>query len=286
MTEESGVTREALEQEGLAAGGEDWREWFDLHRNKILGALLVVVLLVLALRVGGNISARRDLESRAILAEARNYYLNALSVQEAAERDSMIEAARARLTELEENYAGKPAAQGVELMRGRLALAAGQPEQALDHFENHRNASSNPAEKAKAWLGIAAAHENLYYQDMENETALDKALEAYGQVERLAGDLPRADYLAGEALLQRARLEEWRGNPEQALALYRRVLEERPHPESEILEQDPAQKNPRDMSREERAEFYREFFRRQEAQFSYEAAARAEIERLEAIQQQ
>ncbi|MDX1971981.1 MAG: tetratricopeptide repeat protein [Candidatus Sumerlaeia bacterium] len=164
------------------------------------------------------------------------------------ERKTKMEEVIKKADELIEANAGTPLAREALFLKGTAyfqmgdevsqALQAGAPnnQRAIEVFnEYYAQVEPNTFERAKAALALAYALENSFFFQGERQAATD-ALQYYTE----AGEADPYGFLKADATMGRARILTATGKDQEAIALYREILEKRFEPvvlmDSEVVE--------------------------------------------------
>lgn len=199
--------------------------WFEVHRNHLMGALLLIVIAFAGVYLWRHFGEQREARANAALLEIRAKPSDPESAPTAAdylkvatEHPSTVAAYRARLL-----------AAGAFFVEGRFS-------ESLTEFQKVQDEGRSDVLTAQAAFGVAASLDAL--------GKTDEAVARYRDVLNRYAD----SSVATESRLALARIEEGKQQPASALRLYDEILRERePSPftqQAESLRQDLLRKFP------------------------------------------
>ncbi len=280
MAGQGHLSRKELQEDEVHDAGVQLLQWIQVNRTRVTTFILIVLVAILGIKVTTNISRQRTVDAGYLLSEARRMYLTAQITEDSAKRAELLDGVLNQCQELEAEFGNGAAGTEAILLRGNVALLQGDNAEAISYFEKYRDASTSAIAKAHAWQSIAIAHENAFFADQENKTHLESAIAAYQKA--VGSDDSAISYIGAEAKMQLARLAAWQGDLQEAKTLYSDVVQNRQFQSDEVQMDSDSLKKSSQLSRAERSELYRDIFRRNQAQFSFQTSARQEVERLNA----
>jgi tetratricopeptide (TPR) repeat protein len=278
------ITRRDLKRDEIQDAGKSLLGYLDTHRNQILVAALVLVVLILTARVGQAVVAARHEKAGSMLVRAQEQVLAAVASGDPAERRKMLESAADYCDELRRDYPSMRAGTEAFYVKGDSFFHRQEYDQAISSYQNYISRAQSAADKAKGNIAIGYAYENRFFLTPANKDLLKQALDYYGRAQELAtAKNGRRTYQAYQAMLAMARLYRVSGETAKAVETYKTIVKERPFYDAD--EDKPAKKegsenNPEETKREAQIQEVRKDIHRAEAAHSFEATARAALEEL------
>ncbi len=224
-TAKAKLRREDLAKDEVAETVEELLLAFRRHRLKIVAGVAGAFLLV---SLYGLFSARRASilrETNRVLNQATIVIGELPNIEDETTRENNLRGAIAELERLAERYAGTPASRLALYLQGNCYYYMDDLERAREAFERYIEEARTPEERARGELAVGYTLENQFFLHDEPVTRLEDARVRYVRAEQAA---PPGSYPFYQALLNQARVLELTYRDAEALALYRRVLEERP----------------------------------------------------------
>ncbi len=273
------TSHEELQRDEIADGVHDVIEGVYHQRYRILA--LVVVLIVVALGIY-LYNASREATQRALnseIATAMESYFALEAQTEVDQRAAQAEALVAQLDEIGAEYSmGLPLGRFAIYIKGMTHYAVDNFGEARRTYAEYLEQANTSEERARGEIAMAYAYENEGFFPAEPQAQrelLDQALAHYQQAAEVAdGEQP---YLYYYALLGQARALEAVGRNDEAIALYQRVIDERPLEVTEVEAQETVDAQARAMF-----EMVSRMLRETEEQIGLAATARLRLERLQA----
>ncbi len=279
------ITRKELKQDELSEVGYNLMGWFTENRQRILGILIVILVVVGGYRVTNLVIERRKAQAANDLAEARMSYLSATAILEEEQRQSEIDRTLELCKSLEAKHGSGRIGREATYLRGNCLFLSGDYDGAEQAFRQCLQNAKNAEERARAYIAIGNIYEDRYFENPDAADLLDQAREAYerGRDEGTLAD-GSLDYQGTFAMIELGRIETVSGNFDKALEIYRTIEEKRSGDEVFETEVDiKALQASSDGSRADQARLVsaniRELFRR----YSLTARAEGHINELEAI---
>lgn len=279
------ITRKELKQDELSEVGYTLLDWFTENRQRILGILIVILVVVGGYRVTNMVIERRKAQAANDLAEARMSYMSATAILEVEQRQQEIDRTLELCKSLEAKYGKGAIGREATYLRGNCLFLSGNYDGAEEAYRLYLQNAKTAEDRARAYIAIGNVYEDRYFDNPDAADLLDQAREAYGRG-RDEGTLAdgRLDYQGVFAMIELARLETVSGNHDKALEIYRAIMEKRPAEKIPETEEDlEALQASSDGSRADQARLVsaniRELFRR----YSLTARAEGHINELEAI---
>lgn len=270
------VTRKDLKKDAFQEASLSFLEYWESRWQRILLWALIVVVALLAIRIGFSTVKSRRAKAANQLVEAQSLVQNTIMEAGGEQQDSQLRAAIARAEEVQGRYGTSPTGIEALYIKGNALYMRREYDQAISVYQNYVDQSKSNAAKAKGNIAIAYAKESKYFLFPEDNALCDQAMEYYERARDLAKEKDgSSSYLAFQAMLGMARLAALQGDTAKAESIYRSILKDRALPDSlKVAERkDGKEVDPED--REARLREIRDEIRKVRAQFSFEESARS-----------
>ncbi|MFC1639580.1 tol-pal system YbgF family protein [Gemmatimonadota bacterium] len=178
-------------------------EWIKKHQRMLLVALAVVVLSVATVMYMRVSKERRENFAAALISNAR-----------AVASSGNVALAITDLSDLAASHRGTVAAEEAEILLGQLRLSEGQADAAVQSLQEYIGRGPSDQFRAAAYGLLAVA--------LEQTSDLGGAATAY----KNAADAAWYDFLQAQNLLDAGRVLTTLGDTTEAIAIYRRILDD------------------------------------------------------------
>jgi len=178
-------------------------EWVKKHQRTLIVVAAIVVLSIATVMYLRNASEREESYANSLLTDAR-----------AVASSGNFALAMTDLSDLAASHRGTIAAEEAEILLGQLRLIEGQADAAVQSLQEYIERGPTEQFRAPAYGLLAVA--------LEQVDSLPDAASAYED----AADAAWYDFLKAQYLLEAARVRTELGDTTQAVALYRRILDD------------------------------------------------------------
>jgi tetratricopeptide (TPR) repeat protein len=226
---------EQVQHDEVAEGVHEAVVFVQKHALKLL--LLVVAVLV----IGLVLITRKSRESR--IASEINIAITQAMIQineiasagDPAQRLAAAQPVVTGMDKLIEQHPENILARQALFLKGRALYEADQFEDAQAAYRKFIDQAPTQEAAARGDIALAYAYENQSFLVEDTQRQTDLLTAALGSYNNAAERLP-GSYLYYYALMGQARVNEVLKKPDAAIALYQRVLDERPAPDPEDME--------------------------------------------------
>lgn len=234
------ISKEELERDEFMESTDRALLWLK-DNARMLGTVIVLGIAVYV--AVGFMATRRE----ATLTAANDALSAALDAYQVAiaehtwgsdERTAAMEDVARMARQVREDFSGSRIAKQARFLEGSAYFSAGDSieaavaggarntSNAIDVFGQFVAEAEDPFDRGKGGLALGYAWENAFFLT-NDQAALGDAIRSFEQV-HTDGAVP--EFLRAEALLAEARLHAYRGDRDQAIDLYRQVMEMRHEP--------------------------------------------------------
>ncbi len=217
---------EELEQDEVALTLLTLAETIKNNRVKLMSLAAAIALVAV---IGWGYDAYRQrikFESSAILNQANSLFADIPRIKDDEERKKRLQETIGALQTLIDRYTDSPSALEALYLQGNCYYYMDDVVKAQTAFQAYANKATASEDKAKGEIALGYALENEFYLT-ENRAKIDEAVSKYKSAETTA---PAKSYLYYLSLMSQARILELTHKDEEALAVYQRVVAERPSP--------------------------------------------------------
>lgn len=272
-------SRKDLKRDEVAEGIEEFITTTRKNAVKIV-AFAAAVILVVAVTFAFNANRQAiKHDTSQILNSANILYEEISNIEDDAVRRQRMEGTVSSLDELIAQYSDSRAAHFALYLKGNCYFYMDELESAREAFQSYTDDAKTDIDRARGKIALGNTAENRFFLDESEQSQLDMAVALYGEAVELA---PEGSYIYYDALLNRARLLELTFRDEEALAIYDKVLAERPAPRSLIASNEDEDEDEPDLLGGGIRGFVKNQIRQQRDVLSLYTTARLRAERLKA----
>lgn len=272
-------SRKDLKRDEVAEGIEEFITTTRKNAVKIV-AFAAAVILVVAVTFAFNANRQAiKHDTSQILNSANILYEEISNIEDDAVRRQRMEGTVSSLDELIAQYSDSQAAHFALYLKGNCYFYMDELESAREAFQSYTDDAETDIDRARGKIALGNTAENRFFLDESEQSQLDMAVALYGEAVELA---PEGSYIYYDALLNRARLLELTFRDEEALAIYDKVLAERPAPRSLIASNEDEDEDEPDLLGGGIRGFVKNQIRQQRDVLSLYTTARLRAERLKA----
>lgn len=236
------IDRKELAQDEVAQTVEDL---IAAGRRNFLKIIIVgggAIAIIIASTLFRNNARQARIDDSETLQSAALIFAQLPMLEDENERRRRLQSTIDGLDDMIERHGGTPAALQARLLKGNCYYAMADPnnpeaatrdiEQAEAAFNEFLDRASDPADKARGYIALGYAKENLFYIREDDLGLLAEANVNYVRAEEAA---PGGSYIYYDALMNRARVLEFTSDFDGAADLYRQVMRERALPRTRTV---------------------------------------------------
>jgi tetratricopeptide (TPR) repeat protein len=218
------ITKQDLKQDEVKSFGMKVGHYFQENYTFIIIILAVVVVGMIGLKLYQYRRAIVLRESNGLFMRVLNQYeRGVMTADDQARRREFLEGSITTAEQLLRDFPSAKIARPTLYLEGNAYYLLNDYDQAITIFQQYVESARDNMDQAKGNIALGNCFENKFFYEQTDQGVLEQAMRAYERAINQAGE----SYLKYEAMLNKARLVELKGEKEEALAIYEDVMEAR-----------------------------------------------------------